>query len=117
MITGDGAAGGGAATGDEGLADQRARTALAWTRTLLGCTAVGLLTARAAWTAGATSPALLSVPLLIAALGVLVALRRSRRLRLVGSAAPDRAVLSLTGVVVGLALLSTAALLVTWGSP
>lgn len=89
------------------FADQRARTGLAWTRTLLGCTAVGMLTARAAWVSG-TGRALVALPLLLAVTGVVVALGRARRLHAgtTAPAAPYRTVLAAAAVVVGLALLA-----------
>lgn len=60
--------------------DQPARTSLAWSRSLLGCVAVGLLVARGAAVTGA--PAVLAVAaLLVAGVAVLVAYARQRHLR------------------------------------
>jgi uncharacterized membrane protein YidH (DUF202 family) len=86
------------APGDS-LADQRARTSLAWSRTALGSVAVALLVTRLAWLYGSASSWAL-LPTVLGAGVALVAYVRTRSLVSSRAAVPRPEVAVVAGVVV-----------------
>lgn len=89
----------------DGMADQRARTSLAWSRTVLGVVVVAALVTRQAHLHAAPSPVEL-VPCVLAAVAGMVALGRTRVLTGASRPTAGGQVATVSAVVVGLAVVA-----------
>jgi hypothetical protein len=105
----------GAQAPGDGIADQRSRTSLAWSRTALGSVAVALLVTRLAWLRGSATFWIV-VPVVVGAVVAVTALARTRSLASARAAVPRGPTRLVAAAVVLLALVSVPLVALRWPS-